>query len=93
MAVDLFCSPSALQRDPRTGNLLWAVSPYKCVGGWDNVPVQPSDVCASPEGIQENTNTEDCGAGCEDAPECAGVAASKVVAIDVYTTDSKLWER
>ncbi len=30
MEVDLFCSPSATQRNPLTGKLLWAVSPYKC---------------------------------------------------------------
>jgi Reverse transcriptase (RNA-dependent DNA polymerase) len=30
MEVDLFCSPSATQRNPQTGELLWAVSPYKC---------------------------------------------------------------
>jgi hypothetical protein len=30
MEIDLFCSPSATQRNPVTGELLWAVSPYFC---------------------------------------------------------------
>jgi hypothetical protein len=30
MEVDMFCSPSATQRNPETGELLWAVSPYRC---------------------------------------------------------------
>jgi Reverse transcriptase (RNA-dependent DNA polymerase) len=30
MEVDLFCSPQATQRNPVTGELLWAVSPYFC---------------------------------------------------------------
>jgi Reverse transcriptase (RNA-dependent DNA polymerase) len=30
MEVDMFCSPSATQRNPLTGELLLAVSPYKC---------------------------------------------------------------
>ena len=30
MEVDMFCSPGATQRNPGTGELLWAVSPYKC---------------------------------------------------------------
>jgi hypothetical protein len=60
--------------------------------GCNNDLVQQSDACVSPSCVTYNTSTQDCSARCEGGPDCTCAAASRVVAVCVYTTDSKLWE-